>query len=136
METLTASAPLSRVSASLEHASARLRHMRRFDNAGIVTAFLAGLAGTLIAGIPVAMKHAPGGQWSTVCLVTAVCSAVATGATGLRQAFGSSEKLVSVSACVARLKALEFSMSTGLADGDKANEAYAQIVEKYAEFLS
>jgi hypothetical protein len=135
-ESVMETGPLMRVSASLERATARLRQMRRFDSAGIVTAFLAGLIGTLVAGSPVALKHAPGGHWPTVCLLAAVCSAIATGATGLRQAFGSSEKLVTISACVARLKALEFSMSTGLTAGDKANEAYAQIVEKYAEFLT
>ena len=123
---------LMRVRACREIAEGALRRTRRRDS-GAVIGLGATTSATLLAGLPAVSTQFLLDGWQLTCAVTAVLTAVATVTTGLRQQFGSPDRLVKSATLASRLRGLEYGIASGRVGPAEADAELMTLLWEYPE---
>ena len=124
---------LMRIRACREIAESALRRTRRRDSAAILVGLGATTGATLLAGVPAVTTQFLLDGWQLTCGVTAVLTAVATVTSGLRQQFGSTDRLMKSATLASRLRGLEYGLVSGRVAPADADAEFMALLQEYPE---
>ena len=129
---------LQQIRGALQNAEARARALRRRNSLMVSTGLVAGGLGTILAGLAAARGPLAGqgsGAWKLTCGVVGVLSACATLFPGLNQQLSVPDRLVKVTACVGRLRALEIALTVTQRDPAVVATEYQEVASTYQECM-
>src|SRR6185295_19971004 len=121
MPSTTSSARIEVVQAAARKARLRWNLWRRRDARALIISIVTAALVTLLTGLSAAGNQPIIKTWKFVAWAAAGLSSVGAIATGLRQAFGTSEKLQKGAECAGRLRALEYALSVGTTSEEQAD---------------
>jgi hypothetical protein len=128
-------ARLEWIQARRASAEARMARTRRSNTRVLYVSLFASTAATALAGFAAAAGAAPVASWRVTCAVVAVFTFVATVASGMQTQLDLPGNLSRLSACVGKLRALEYAAATGTRELAEIDAECQEIVREFPEFL-
>jgi hypothetical protein len=136
---------LNMIRGSLQKSEKAVEKYRRLDASLLITSIALGaLSTTLAGGIAVAGEPAASALdvpnvasgWQIVCVLVAICAAVATISGSVHKSFRITENLASAIACSSALKFLELSVTFSGSDVQQVVGEYSRLLREYATVLA
>jgi hypothetical protein len=129
---------VNRVRDSLSKVEQQTVQIRKTNTSLLFGGMVSSGIATLVAGLTSALGPLVGegiSGWRLACIVAAIFSFIATIVTGLNQQLRLNERLSENQKCLGRLRALEFSITSGSQDWTEITHEYSEILRSYPELL-
>lgn len=125
---------VQRIADSLKRVETETDRLRRASTRLIITGLFTSAAATLVAGLtaiagPLVGEGIPG--WRLACIAAALFGFIATMCTGLEQQLKFSDRLAEANQCLARMRSLELTLSTGSQSAEQIAGEYNDTLRNY-----